>query len=70
MPVSLADGRENSASSASVWQVSVILLTGLRYAQQPGPHAASRQLMLLVIMLQLLGYALNLCQPASQKRGL
>ncbi|EBS5417726.1 AraC family transcriptional regulator, partial [Salmonella enterica subsp. enterica serovar Newport] len=46
------------------------LLSGLRYAQQPGPHAASRQLMLEGIMLQLLGYALNLCQPATQKRGL
>lgn len=44
--------------------------SGLRYAQQPGPHAASRQLMLEGIMLQLLGYALNLCQPATQKRGL
>lgn len=70
LPVSLADEWENSAASAMVWQVPEFLLSGLRYAQQPGPHAASRQLMLEGIMLQLLGYALNLCQPATQKRGL
>lgn len=70
LPVSLADEWENSATSARVWQVPEFLLSGLRYAQQPGPHAASRQLMLEGIMLQLLGYALNLCQPATQKRGL
>lgn len=70
LPVSLADEWENSAASARVWQVPEFLLSGLRYAQQPGPHTASRQLMLEGIMLQLLGYALNLCQPAKQKRGL
>ncbi|EBV4330863.1 helix-turn-helix transcriptional regulator [Salmonella enterica subsp. enterica] len=70
LPVSLADEWERSAASARVWQVPEFLLSGLRYAQQPGTHAASRQLMLEGIMLQLLGYALNLCQPATQKRGL
>ncbi|ELO86590.1 AraC family transcriptional regulator, partial [Salmonella enterica subsp. enterica serovar Enteritidis str. 50-5646] len=54
LPVSLADEWENSATSARVWQVPEFLLSGLRYAQQPGPHAASRQLMLEGIMLQLL----------------